>query len=318
MKYKIIYLVLKLKFLKPIDIFLANFEVVNLTHKIIVPIWIPCVSYVVNRFLAPLPFFSWLTWLNILVARPIFNESKFKKPSVSVIIPARNEAGNIENAIKLIPSMGPRDEIIFIEGNSRDNTWEMIERLKQKYKRIKIIRTAQQDGRGKGDAVRKGFGMAKNEILMILDADLTVRPQDLAKFYNALLENKGEFVNGSRMVYPMEKQAMQFLNMIGNKFFAVAFTYILGQAFKDTLCGTKVLTRSHYLKIAKNRQYFGDFDPFGDFDLIFGAIRLGLKVIEVPVHYHSRKYGSTNIQRWRHGIILIKMLLFSAFRIKFI
>jgi hypothetical protein len=111
---------------------------------------------------------------------------------------------------------------------------------------------------------------------------------------------------------------MRFLNIFANKFFAVAFSYVLGQRFKDTLCGTKVLSRAYYQRLAGTRDFFGNFDPFGDFDLLFGAARLGLKIVEIPVHYRERMYGTTNIQRWRHGLILLRMLVFAARRMKFL
>jgi glycosyltransferase involved in cell wall biosynthesis len=233
-------------------------------------------------------------------------------------VPARNESGNIDNIVKRIPTMGPNDDIIFIEGNSTDDTWQAIQSAHARFGSERRIRIAQQDGKGKGDAVRKGFGLATNEILMILDADMTVPPEDLPKFYHAIKDGKGEFINGTRLVYPMEKEAMRFFNLLGNKFFAMAFSFVLGQRFKDTLCGTKVISRSNYLQLANNRSFFGEFDPFGDFDLIFGAARMGLKIVEVPISYRERDYGDTNISRWRHGAILLAMLVFSARRIKFL
>jgi glycosyltransferase involved in cell wall biosynthesis len=213
--------------------------------------------------------------------------------------------------------MGPRDEIIFVEGNSTDDTWAVIQRVHRESGRDDIT-ICQQEGKGKGDAVRKGFSLARNDVLMILDADMTVPPEDLPKFYAALASGKGEFINGSRLVYPLEKEAMRFFNIIGNKFFAAAFSFVLGQRYKDTLCGTKVLSRENYNKLAANRSYFGEFDPFGDFDLIFGASRMGLKIVEVPINYKERVYGETNISRWRHGLILLAMLVFAARRIKFL
>ena len=299
---------------------LANYELVRQESKLLVPIYIPLISFLANRFLAPLPAFRIFNLLNIAVARPLGvpNPSQSKAPSVSVIVPARNEAGNIEAVILRTPRMGPDDELIFIEGNSTDNTWETICKLAEKYERTHKVRADRQEGKGKGDAVRKGFAVAKNEILIILDADLTVPPEELPRFYEALVSQKGEFINGSRLVYPMEKQAMKFLNLLGNKFFAVMFSFVLGQRFKDTLCGTKVLTRENYRKLAAYRSYFGEFDPFGDFDLIFGAARMALRIVEVPVHYRERTYGETNIHRWRHGMLLLRMLEFAAARIKFL
>jgi Glycosyl transferase family 2 len=299
---------------------LSGYELVRAESKLLIPVYIPLLSDLANRFLAPLPGFRLFNLLNIAVARPVGLSATNRDlaPSVSVVVPARNEAGNIEAAILRVPAMGPDDELIFVEGNSTDNTWETICQMEQKYRGSRRIRIARQDGKGKGDAVRKGFALAGNEILMILDADLTVPPEELPRFYDALTSQKGEFINGSRLVYPMEKQAMRFFNLLGNKFFAAMFSFVLGQRFKDTLCGTKVLSRINYEKLATHRKYFGEFDPFGDFDLIFGAARMTLRIVEVPVHYAERTYGETNINRWRHGIVLLRMLRFAAARIKFV
>ncbi len=297
---------------------LTDFEPVRLEGKVLCPLWIPLLSDFLNRFIAPLPFFRSLTMVNILVARPRAEVATGPAPSVSVVVAARNEAGNIEGIIRRLPRMGPDDELIFVEGHSKDNTWETIQAAAEKYGATHRILIAQQDGKGKGDAVRKGFGMATKDILMILDADMTVPPEDLPKFYQAITSGKGEFINGSRLVYPMEGEAMRFLNMVANKFFALAFSFVVGQRFKDTLCGTKVLTRENYKKLASHRSYFGNFDPFGDFDLIFGSARMGLKIVEVPISYKNRTYGSTNISRWSHGAILLRMLVFAASRLRFI
>jgi len=217
--------------------------------------------------------------------------------------------------LELAPGDGT--EIVFVEGHSRDDTYDVI---------AAAIRDRpgggcslyRQQGKGKGDAVRLGFEKAKGDILMILDADLTVAPSDLTRFYDAITTGKGEFINGVRLVYPMADEAMRFFNLLGNKFFSWAFSWLLGQPIKDTLCGTKVLWKSDYARIARNRAYFGDFDPFGDFDLLFGAARLSLKIVEVPIRYGAREYGTTNIERWRHGWLLLRMVLFAARRIKFV
>ena len=193
----------------------------------------------------------------------------------------------------------------------------MIQKMAEKYKDSHDIKIGRQDGKGKGDAVRKGFGMATGDILTILDADLTMPPEDLPKFYNAIASGKGDFINGSRLVYVMEKKAMRFLNILGNKFFSMAFSWLLEQPFKDTLCGTKVIFRDDYEKLIQNRKFFGEFDPFGDFDLIFGAYKLNLKIVEVPIRYRERTYGDTNISRFKHGLILLKMVIFAMRKIKF-
>ena len=296
---------------------LSNFQLVSTQSRCLIPIWIPLISNFVNYFISPLPFFRIFNMFHIAVARPIFTNRYPKNASVSIVIPARNEELNIENIVKRIPRMSDDDEIIFIEGNSTDSTWEKIKEVSEKYGTERKIVITQQEGKGKGNAVRKGFTLASKDILMILDADMTVPPEELPKFYKAIISNSGEFINGSRLVYPMEKKAMRFINMVGNKLFAQAFSYVLGQRFKDTLCGTKVLSRKNYQRIARNRSFFGNFDPFGDFDLLFGASRMGLKIVELPITYKERVYGKTNIARWRHGIILLRMLFFAARKIKF-
>ena len=235
----------------------------------------------------------------------------------SVVIPARNEAGNIEDAVRRTPEMGQGTEIIFIEGHSTDDTWGEIQRVAAKYpqRNIKVLK---QQSRGKGGAVREAFAAATGDLLFILDADLTMPPEELPKFYEAARSGTAEFVNGVRLVYPMEEQAMQFLNMVANKAFGLTFSWLLGQKIKDTLCGTKVLFRADYEAIARNRAYFGDFDPFGDFDLLFGAAKLNLRMVDLPIRYRARTYGQTNIHRWSHGWLLLRMVVFAARRLKFI
>ncbi|PIU86898.1 MAG: glycosyl transferase [Deltaproteobacteria bacterium CG06_land_8_20_14_3_00_44_19] len=296
---------------------LSGYEMISDESRVIAPLYIPLLSNFLNRWLAPLPLFNIFCMVHIMTAKPV-QQVFSEKPSVSVVIPARNEAGNIEDAVNRIPTMGPDDEIIFVEGGSTDNTWETICDVKNRHENNKHIIIAQQVGTGKEDAVRKGFALASKEILMILDADLTVPPETLPQFYRAIVDGKGEFINGSRLVYPMENRSMRFLNMVGNKFFAIAFTFALNQTFKDTLCGTKVLTRDNYSKIAEHRGFWGDFDPFGDFDLIFGAVRMDLKVRELPIAYRERTYGDTNISRWRHGWLLLKMSYYALIKIKFV
>ena len=296
---------------------LTDFEPVLVNSRIICPCYIPLISGFLNRYCALLPFFRLLCMVNILIARPLMSR-KNQALSVSVVVPARNEAENIENVVKRLPMMGSDDELIFIEGHSTDNTWDRIVEVQHKFSAARNIKVIKQAGKGKADAVRRGFEAASKDILMVLDADLSVSTESLSLFYDAIVRDKGEFLNGSRLVYPMDKKAMRFFNMAGNKFFAMAFSYVLGQRFKDTLCGTKVILRDDYRKIAENRSFFGEFDPFGDFDLILGAARLGLKIVEIPITYKERSYGATNIRRWKHGFMLLKMLLYSAKKIKFV
>ncbi len=306
--------------LSPADVenmlYLAGFEVIKKGNKLLFPKYIPLLSRFLNKFVANLPVMRHLGVLQYYVARPIPTEPK--DFSVTVVIPCRNEKENIEQAILRLPEFGTSLEIIFVEGHSTDGTLDEVKRVAELYGRQKNIRWVVQDGKGKGDAVRKGFAMASGDILMILDADLTVAPEDLPKFYDAMRWGKGDFINGSRLVYPMEREAMRFFNVLGNKFFSLMFTWLLGQRIKDTLCGTKVLFKSDYEQIVAQRSYFGDFDPFGDFDLLFGAAKLNLKIVELPVRYSARTYGETNIHRWRHGWLLLQMALFAMRKLKFV
>lgn len=298
---------------------ISDWEVIKKGTILLFPINIPYVSSFLNTIIAKLPFIQNVCLVYYIVARPKIVRPLKKDYSVSVIIPARNEEGNIEPAVRRVPNLGTFTEIIFVEGNSKDNTKKEIKRVIKKYKKKKRLTLINQGkGIGKGDAVRKGFKKARGDILLILDADLTVAPEDLRKFYHILKTRKAEYVQGSRLVYPMEKQAMKLLNTLGNKFFSFAFTYLLNHPIKDTLCGTKGLFAYNYKNIARNRSYFGDFDPFGDFDLIFGASKLNLKMVEIPIRYHARTYGKTNISRFKHGWLLFKMMIFAARKIKFI
>ena len=293
---------------------LENFEIIKVERKLLFPKYIPVFNFIFNKFLANLPGINSLDLIQFISARPIYSEPK--DFSVTIVVPARNEKGNMENAIKRTPRFGSHQEFIFIEGHSSDGTYEEMLRVQKAYPEVDM-KVMRQTGKGKGNAVREAFDAATCDILMILDADLTTPPEDMPKFYDALRHNKGEFINGCRLVYPMEKEAMRFLNYLGNKFFGWFFSYLLGQRMKDTLCGTKVLFRNDYEKIIANRKYFGDFDPFGDFDLLFGAAKLNLKITEVTVRYRDREYGSTQISRFSHGWLLIKMSLFAARKIKF-
>lgn len=309
-------------------LYLAGCEIIKRGRKMILPKKIPLISRFLNGFLANLWPFNQLALINYIVARPfpswadnpmqLSPKTEKSLPSVSIVVAARNEAGMIRKIIDELPNLGGGTELIFVEGGSSDNTLDVIKKEAASYTGSKIIKFAVQDGKGKGDAVRKGFDMATGDILMIYDADMTVPPQELNKFYDAIASGRGEFINGSRLVYPMEKESMRFLNYLGNKFFSSMFSWLLGQRIKDTLCGTKVLWRTDYEDIKSGRYFFGNFDPFGDFDLLFGAAKLNYKIIDLPVHYRERTYGATNISRWSHGWLLLKMVVFAMKKIKFI
>jgi len=294
---------------------LAGWEVVKSDARMLWPVKTPIIERFLNRWVAPLLKHFCLTIF--VVARPKPKPEADNHFRCTVVIPARNEAGNIEDAVQRVPEMWRGTEIIFIEGGSKDNTWDEIQRVVKAYPN-RDIKVMKQQSKGKGGAVREAFAQATGEILFILDADLTMPPEELPKFYEAARSGTADFVNGVRLVYPMEQQAMQFLNMIANKCFGLTFSWLLGQSIKDTLCGTKVLFRSQYELIAKNRAYFGDFDPFGDFDLLFGAAKLNARIIDLPIRYRARTYGETNISRWKHGWLLLRMTWFAARRLKFL
>ena len=296
---------------------LADFEVIRHRAEILLPLPLPPLSTISDRYLAKLWPFSLAALTHFVVARPARFVPAETKPSVSVVVAARNESGNIPAIFERVPELGRSTELVFVEGGSSDDTFKVIERTiaENPNRRCQLLK---QTGKGKGDAVRLGFQQATGDLLIILDADLTVPPEDLPRFIAALTSGKTDFANGSRLVYPMEQDAMRFFNLLGNKWFSLAFSWLLGQPIKDTLCGTKALWRADYEAIAANRSYFGDFDPFGDFDLLFGASKLSMKIVDVPVRYRDRIYGETNIQRWRHGWLLLRMVMFAARRIKFI
>jgi ubiquinone/menaquinone biosynthesis C-methylase UbiE len=294
---------------------LADFEVISTEQRQLLPQrWLGLGPFI-NRFIAPLPGIRKLCLRTYLVGRPVrqFPDRKF---SVSIVIPCRNERGNIESAIQRMPRFASRQEILFVEGNSNDGTFAECERVRDVYKDQWDIKVLKQDGKGKGDAVRRGFAAATGDVLMILDADLTMPPEALPKYHAVIESGKAEFVNGTRLVYPMENEAMRPLNFIANRLFAYLFSYLVNTRLTDTLCGTKVLLRKNYEVLARERGYFGNFDPFGDFDLIFGAAKQNLKIIETPIHYKARTFGETQISRFRDGWLLLKMVWFAYRKLK--
>lgn len=292
-------------------------EVLTCSCEQILPFRVPLIDSFCNRFLVRLPGFRHLGMSDAVVARPVVAPILKAELSCSVVVPARNESGNIRAALERIPTLGKQTEVIFVEGNSADDTWEVIQREAAAYDGPHRVRYLQQPGKGKWDAVFAGFAIAKGDVLVIQDGDLTAPPEDLPKFYAAIAAGRCEFANGCRLVYPMEKQAMRFLNLLGNKFFAAALSFVMGQPIKDSLCGTKMLLRSDYERLLKRIEVLGDFDPFGDFNLLFGSAMLDLKIRDVLVRYRDRSYGDTNISRFRHGWILLKMTWFGLRKIKF-
>lgn len=301
---------------------LAGFEVVSHGKRLLFPKRVPILSELCNRLLAPLPLLNRLCLTEFVVARTRPNalraQASVQEMTCSVIVPARNEAGNIESCVTRLPRLGRHTEIIFIEGHSSDNTWDEIQRVQAKYGHQWDIKCYQQTGKGKGDAVRLGFEQASGDVLIILDSDLTVRPEEMNYFFEAVASGLCEMANGCRLIYPVSSAAMPWLNRMANRFFAWLLSYLLNTKIKDSLCGTKAISKQNYQKIADNRSYFGDFDPFGDFDLLFGAAKLGLKIKDIPVRYVPRTYGKSNIQHVKEGMTLLKMCLYAAKKLKFI
>jgi Glycosyl transferase family 2/Methyltransferase domain len=297
---------------------ITGLEMVRFDDRLLLPLQVPGLAALVNRYLAKLPLIQRFSLYRLYVLRRRDPAAAPRPLSVSVVVPTRNEAGNVAAAIERTPAMGSSTELIFVEGGSSDGTWETIAKEIKDYQGPLKLSAYQQTGKGKGDAVRLGFAKATGDVLMILDADLTVPPEELPVFYEVIARGLGDFVQGTRLVYPMQPGAMRFFNRIGNHAFSHLFTYLLQQPIKDTLCGTKVLRRRDYERLAAARHVFGDFDPFGDFDLIFGAAKLNLKIVEIPVRYQERLYGSTNISRWKHGWLLLKMSAVAAGKLKYV
>lgn len=295
---------------------LAGWNVVRFERLQLLPFNVPLLSGFFNRTLVRLPFFRHFGITLALTARPRTAPRLEGEISCSVIVPARNESGNIRAALERIPVLGRRTEVIFVEGHSKDDTWATIQRECAAYRGPHEVRFLQQPGKGKWDAVHAGFAIARGDVLVIQDADLTAPPEELPKFFAAITSGTAEFANGSRLVYPMEDRAMRFLNFLGNKFFALSLSFVLGQPVKDSLCGTKMLLRSDYERVLRRIAPFGNFDPFGDFNLLFGSSLLDLHIRDVPVRYKDRTYGETNISRFRHGALLFRMTWFGLWRLR--
>ena len=297
----------------------SGFETVKKQKKILFPFKAFGLGRFINRFVATLPIFSYFCLRSYVICRSMEKAVLDLPKSASVIIPCRNEKGNIRNALERLPKFTKDIEIIFVEGHSKDGTWQEVQEVisdKSFIKKGFKMSAIQQKGIGKADAVFEAFSRATKDVLIILDGDLTVPPEDIPKFWKKISQGEAEYINGSRLVYPMENEAMRFLNYIANKIFSLLFTWLLGQRYTDTLCGTKVIRKRHFDKACERNKDLGDFDPFGDFFIIFGAARLNLKMIEVPIRYRAREYGETQISRFSHGLLLVKMVIFAFFKLK--
>lgn len=301
---------------------LSGWEVVRSGTEALCPVRIPLLDTLLNRYLVRLPLFRHLGSTLFLIARPTRKPSPAEhvgtaQLSCSVVVPVRNESGNIRSLLDRLPTLGSKTEVIFVEGNSTDDTWDVVQRVVREYSGPHAVSCMQQPGRGKWDAVKVGFERAREDVLMILDGDLSVMPEDLPKFMASITDDTAEFVNGCRLVYPMENRAMRFLNMLGNKAFAVLLSATIGQPVKDSLCGTKVLLRSDYRRLLARIEPYADLDPYGDFSLLFGAAALDLKIRDIPVRYKARTYGDTNISRFSGGFLLWRTVLRGLQQLRF-
>lgn len=286
---------------------LSGFRPVRKHHLILCPKRIPLLSGFLNRVMARLPILHRLCLMQVMVARPITEPIPEEIVTVSVIVPCRNEAGNIQQAVERIPMMGHHTEILFCDDQSTDGTAEEVKRLAKAHPE-KDIRLIEGPGICKAENVFTGMRAARGDVLMILDGDLTVMPEELPTFLRALVTSQGDFVNGSRLIYPMPQQAMKFANRIGNKFFGVVFSFLLDQRIKDTLCGTKVFWRKDWLQMERSLGAWGIQDLWGDYELLFGASKLQLSIVEVPVHYQERIYGTTKmIKVFSNGVRMLRM-----------
>ncbi len=286
---------------------LCDLEPLQVHRTVLLPKKIPLLSGLANRFLARLPGLRRLNLTHLLVARPLPRRLPVRDYSVSIIVPCRNEVGNIAAAVERIPNLGRSTEIIFCDDKSTDGTAEEVRRVQQLHPE-RDIKLYEGPGICKARNVRTGFDRAEGDILMILDADLTTMPEELHYFYDVIACGKAEFVNGSRFIFPMEGVAMAPLNIVGNRFFSGLVSLLIGQPISDTLCGTKVLWRRHWPAILALAGTWGTNDRWGDFDLLFGAAKLHLRIVDVPVHYQERVSGETKMtRRFHNGLIMLRM-----------
>jgi SAM-dependent methyltransferase len=298
---------------------LAGFEVVKVGARLPCPKYVPGVAELLNDVLGRLPLLQHFGFVHYLVARPLVPLPRPRESySCTVVVPCKNEADNVAAIPPRVPAMGAFTELVFVDDDSTDDTAERVREAMARHPE-RPIKLVQGPGRGKGAAVRAGMAAASGDVLMILDADMTVMPEDLPAFFEAITENRGEFINGSRLVYPLSGDAMRTANILGNKAFATTFSFLLEQRITDTLCGTKVVMRNDYAKILAARDYFGDIDHWGDYDWIFGAARNNLKIVELPVHYVERIAGETKMtKRFRNGVIMLRMCWVALRKLKMV
>ena len=215
------------------------------------------------------------------------------------------------------PRLGSGTEIIFCDDKSNDGTADEVRR-QQTLHPDREIQLYEGPGICKALNVRTAFDRAKDDILMIFYADLTTMPEELPYFYDTIATGRAEFVNGSRFIFPMEGVAMAPLNLIGNRFLSWLVSMAIGQHVSDTLCGTKVLWRRDWPAILGLAKLWGTNDRWGDYDLLFGAAKLHLRIVDLPVHYQERVSSVTKMtRRFHNGFIMLRMCGAAFIKFKF-
>lgn len=285
----------------------AGFESTRVYKKNIFPLKAGFLGPILNHFFSTIPVLDFLKLDQFIVGR--FNKpfTQLKSSSsLSICLTVKDEEHNIEPIVSSLPVLCENQEILFVEGNSTDNTAKEIERMKMLFPH-KNIRLIKQPGKGQGDAIHTGFKEAKGEIIILYEGDGTSEPYDIQYFYEAIEAGRFEFIEGSRFVYPLSHKCMPLANKIGNVVFAKWFSFFLNQRTTDVLSGIKAIRKKDYEKIYNTWGFLGIPDPFGDFELLFGSARYGLKIGEIPIRYKPRVFGESKTSVFKHGWYLLKM-----------
>lgn len=288
-----------------------NFQITGKRTRQYFPFKLFYFGNIINNFLEIILYFFNFGIRSYFTIKEIEDTAEKDVLSKTIIVPAKNEEGNLNELINRIPYLGNNVEVIISCGISNDNTLGMAKSLKSDNFIIKVI---EQTSKGKANAVWEACEQSSNDLIAILDADLSVDPEELSSFFELIETKKCDFVNGTRLIYSMEKGSMRFINNFGNRLFQYVVSKIIRLPLTDSLCGTKVFKKNLYEKIKKWQSVVKIKDPFGDFDLLFAAAYSSQKIVEYPIHYRARKYGTTQIRRFKDGFKLIKYLSVSFYK----
>tara|TARA_B110000977_G_scaffold125183_1_gene160299 strand:+ start:1495 stop:2904 length:1410 start_codon:yes stop_codon:yes gene_type:complete len=290
----------------------TNFEIVKNEKIIFFPFQFSLLTKFINQIFR-FPVLNFFCMINLTVLKKVQKKNyQAEGKKISFIIPCKNEGGNIKFFYEKIINSTINAEFLFGNDNSSDNTLDEIKKLQQAIpnKEIKIY-----DGPGvcKSENVYKGINLASGEIILIYDADLTVSFDDLVNSINLLLKTDADFINCTRMIMPQQKNAMKFLNFYGNLFFAFLFSILFKQKITDTLCGTKIFFKKDWEQIKKYNNTWGAKDLWGDFDLLLGAYKNNLKIVENPISYTDRKEDETKMTGIIKNSIRMLIITFVAY-----